>query len=79
MTSASKRSRESQPSQASVASSWRHPVRHLRGRVQRWFHSRAPRTDTLTLTQRNVYILPTRAGWMLGLTLLLLLVGSINY
>lgn len=79
MTSASERSRESQPSQASVASSWRHPVRHLRGRVQRWFHSRAPRTDTLTLTQRNVYILPTRAGWMLGLTLLLLLVGSINY
>ncbi len=38
-----------------------------------------PRNDTLTLTQRNVYILPTRAGWMLAFTLLLLLVGSINY
>jgi len=61
------------------APAWRHPLRHLRGRLQHWFHSRSPRTDTLTLTQRNVYILPTRAGWMLGFTLLLLLVGSINY
>jgi uncharacterized protein (DUF58 family) len=51
---------------------WRH-------RLRQWFYSRLPRTDTLTLTQRNVYILPTRAGWMLAFTLLLLLVGSINY
>lgn len=51
----------------------------LRQRLRDWFHGRLPRTDTLLLTQRNVYILPTRAGWMLGLTLLLLLVGSINY
>lgn len=55
------------------------PLRALRQRLRRWFHERLPRTDTLTLTQRNVYILPTRAGWMLVLTLLLLLVGSINY
>lgn len=48
-------------------------------RVRRWFHNRLKRSDTLTLTQRNVYILPTRAGWMLALTLLLLLVASINY
>ncbi|MCW5672314.1 MAG: DUF58 domain-containing protein, partial [Hydrogenophaga sp.] len=47
--------------------------------MQSWLHSRLPRRDTLTLTQRNVYILPTRAGWMLALTLLLLLVASINY
>jgi uncharacterized protein (DUF58 family) len=51
----------------------------LRQRLRRWFHERLPRTDTLLLTQRNVYILPTRAGWMLAFTLLLLLVGSINY
>lgn len=51
----------------------------LRQRVRQWFHGRLPRTDTLLLTQRNVYILPTRAGWMLAFTLLLLLVGSINY
>ena len=41
--------------------------------------ARLPRNDTQALTQRNVYILPTRAGWMMALTLLLLLLGSINY
>lgn len=58
---------------------WRHPLRTLRQGLRTWFHSRLPRTDTLTLEQRSVYILPTRAGWMLGFTLLLLLIGSINY
>ena len=62
-----------------AAPSWRHPLRALRSRFQRWFHDRLPRSDTLTLNQRNVYILPTRAGWMLAATLLLLLVASINY
>lgn len=51
----------------------------LSQRVRQWLHDRLPRTDTLLLTHRNVYILPTRAGWMLALTLLLLLVASINY
>jgi hypothetical protein len=51
----------------------------LRARLRRWIHARLPRTDTLLLTQRNVYILPTRPGLMLALTLLLLLVASINY
>ncbi len=47
--------------------------------LARWLANRAPRTDQLQLTQRNVYILPTRPGWMLGVTLLVMLVGSINY
>ena len=47
--------------------------------LQRWLLARQPRTDTLLLTQRNVYILPTRAGWLFALTLLVLLVASINY
>lgn len=51
----------------------------LRKRFWSWWQSRLPLTDTLTLTQRNVYILPTRAGWMLALTLLVLLIASINY
>lgn len=51
----------------------------LRRRVAAWFESRLQRTDTLTLTQRNVYILPTRAGLMFAVTLLTLLVASINY
>src|SRR5690606_19441819 len=36
-----------------------------RARLRAWWQSRLPLTDTLLLTQRNVYILPTRAGWML--------------
>ncbi|GAB3762683.1 DUF58 domain-containing protein [Ramlibacter monticola] len=51
----------------------------VRERIQHWWESRLPHTDTLTLTQRNVYILPTRPGFMLAITLLVLLVGSINY
>ena len=47
--------------------------------LRRWWQTRLPATDTLALTQRNVYILPTRAGWMLGVTLAVLLIGSINY
>jgi uncharacterized protein (DUF58 family) len=48
-------------------------------RFWKWWQSRLPLTDSLTLTQRNVYILPTRAGWMLAVTLLVLLIASINY
>ena len=55
------------------------PVRFARERFQRWWQARQPRTDSLRLTQRNVYILPTRAGWMMALTLLVLLVASINF
>ena len=32
------------------------------GRVNAWFLARLTRQDTLLLTQRNVYILPSRAG-----------------
>jgi uncharacterized protein (DUF58 family) len=55
------------------------PVGHVQGRFRQWWQSRLPLTDTLALTQRNVYILPTRPGFMLGATLLVLLVASINY
>lgn len=52
---------------------------NLKRRWDRWWDARLRPTDNLLLTQRNVYILPTRAGWMLALTLLLLLLASINY
>lgn len=55
------------------------PLVTLRTRVRAWWLARLPRTDTWTLTQRNIYILPTGAGWMLAITLLVLLVASINY
>ena len=51
----------------------------IRSRFQRWWQARLKPADTLALTQRNVYILPTGAGWMLALTLLVLLVASINF
>ncbi|MFT7114860.1 MAG: hypothetical protein ACI9I0_000058 [Rhodoferax sp.] len=47
--------------------------------LYRWFIDRLARTDSLTLTQRNVYIVPTGPGFMLVITLLVLLVGAINY
>lgn len=55
------------------------PLTPLRRRFEQWWMVRRPLSDTLTLTQRNVYIVPTGAGWMLALTLLVLLVASINY
>jgi uncharacterized protein (DUF58 family) len=50
----------------------------LRHRWQRWWEARLPRRDQLTLNQRNLYILPTRAGWSFGVVFLVLLLASIN-
>ena len=44
-----------------------------------WIENRLPRSDTWTLSQRNIYILPTRAGWAFAFMLLVMLIGSINY
>jgi len=51
----------------------------IRQRVRAWFEKRLPRTDGWTLTQRNLYILPTKAGWGFCGTLLLMLLAAINY
>ncbi len=48
-------------------------------RLRRWWISRIPAAEEWTLTQRNIYIVPTRAGLAFGATLLVLLVASINY
>jgi uncharacterized protein (DUF58 family) len=55
------------------------PATFARRRFRAWLQSRLPRNDTLLLTQGNVYILPTPAGFMFGCTLLVLLVASVNY
>ena len=55
------------------------PVAFVRRRFRVWWQARLPRTDTLLLTQRNIYILPTRAGLLFGFTLMVLLLASINY
>ena len=54
------------------------PVGFARQRFRQWWQSRLPLSDTTTLTQRNVYILPTRPGFMMGLTLLLVQVHSLS-
>jgi uncharacterized protein (DUF58 family) len=51
----------------------------LKRRLDAWFQQRSPRSDSLLLTHRNVYILPTKAGVLFCFTLLVLLVASINY
>lgn len=55
------------------------PVGFVRHRFRQWWQARLPLADSTVLTQRNVYILPTAPGFMLGATLLVLLVASINY
>ena len=56
-----------------------HPAAAVRRRFRAWWQARLPRSDTLLLTQRNIYILPTRAGLMFAATLVVLLLASINY
>jgi uncharacterized protein (DUF58 family) len=47
--------------------------------LQRWFAARMPRGETMQLHHHQVYILPSRYGWLLGAAVLALLAGSINY
>ena len=51
----------------------------VRKRFRAWWQARLRRTDTLLLTQRNIYIVPTKAGFLFAATLAVLLVASINY
>lgn len=46
---------------------------------RQWWQSRLPFTDSWALTQRNIYILPTPAGFTFALTLFVMLLASINY
>ena len=50
-----------------------------RAQFRRWWQARLPHTDTWVLGQRNVYILPTRAGFTFAATLVVMLLASINY
>jgi uncharacterized protein (DUF58 family) len=74
-----RRWREAQWATDMEATALLHPATLVRARFRRWWQSRVPRTDTQTLTQGNVYILPTRAGWMFALTLIVLMLASVNY
>ncbi len=48
--------------------------------LRNWFYGYAPpERGTIVLGQRRVYIVPTRMGWVFGVTIGVLLIGSINY
>jgi uncharacterized protein (DUF58 family) len=52
----------------------------IRDRIGDWiFPPKGPEAGPVVLGQRRVYILPTGAGLMFAVTLVLLLIGSINY
>jgi uncharacterized protein (DUF58 family) len=52
----------------------------LRQSISDWiFRARAPEVSPVTLVQRRIFILPTRQGYTFALTVLILLVASINY
>ena len=49
------------------------------GRWQRWWQKRLKPSDTHRLTLHNVYVLPTRPGWMMLVTVAVLMLATINY
>ncbi len=55
-------------------------IARYRPRIADWLRAaRRPEHGAIVLTQRRVYIVPTRLGWMFAATLGVLLLGSINY
>ncbi|MGH8629486.1 MAG: DUF58 domain-containing protein [Burkholderiales bacterium] len=58
----------------------RSPASAVLERIGDWiFPPKGPEAGPVELTQRRVYILPTRAGLLFALTMVLMLIGSINY
>ena len=51
----------------------------LSGRFRQWINRRLPRSDRQTFSQKTIFILPTGAGLVFGLLLLVMLVTGINY
>lgn len=52
----------------------------LKNRLYDWiFQSRGPESGAIVLVQRRIFILPTRHGIAYAVTLVLMLIGSINY
>lgn len=51
----------------------------LQQRFRSWLFRPRVEHGTVTLTQRRIFIIPTRQGFTLGFVLLLMLLGDINY
>jgi uncharacterized protein (DUF58 family) len=53
---------------------------NLRQRISDWiFRARVPEAPPVVLTQRRIFIIPSRTGYFFAFVLLLLLIASINY
>jgi uncharacterized protein (DUF58 family) len=52
---------------------------YFQNRWRKWWKARLKAADKVTLHQRNVYIVPNGAGWMMALTIAVLLLTSVNY
>ncbi|MEZ5557438.1 MAG: DUF58 domain-containing protein [Pseudomonadales bacterium] len=48
-------------------------------RFDRWIDRHIPPSTQITLSQRNIFIFPTRTGFVFALLLALLILGGINY
>ena len=56
------------------------PNPNFRQRISDWiFRARFPEQPPVVLTQRRIFILPTRTGYFFAFVLVLLLIASINY
>ncbi|MCR4302715.1 MAG: DUF58 domain-containing protein [Gallionella sp.] len=51
----------------------------LKQKFRTWAFRRTVETGTVTLTQRSIFIVPTRQGFALAFVLVLMLLGDINY
>ncbi|MBE0484780.1 DUF58 domain-containing protein [Marinobacter sp.] len=51
----------------------------VKRRWQRWIGRRIPRADVQVFSQKNIFILPTGAGVVYGVLLLIMLITGINY
>jgi uncharacterized protein (DUF58 family) len=55
-------------------------IADLRQSISDWiFRANVPEAPPVTLVQRRIFILPTRQGYVFGVTLAVLLLASINY
>lgn len=51
----------------------------LKARWQRWLQRRIPPANSVLLTQRRIFIIPTRIGAAFGVALFLMLMAGVNY
>ena len=55
------------------------PQPFLSKRFASWLEKRIPPASRVALSQKNIFIFPTKAGFVFGLLLITLILGAINY